>query len=110
MFSAKAVGACLLALCYSAAASPLLIEYGLAPRDGYSDSPCTNGPQTRQCWKDGFSVATDFDNKIPDTGKTRKVSNPYLLPFQCSMLADPYCSMCSTLLRTLLPLTGSHAR
>lgn len=35
-----------------------------------ADSACTNGPLTRSCWSNGYSVATDFDSKWPDTGKT----------------------------------------
>lgn len=35
-----------------------------------ADSACTNGPNTRSCWKNGYSVATDFDQKFPTTGKT----------------------------------------
>nr|AUW14931.1 laccase [Aureobasidium pullulans] len=35
-----------------------------------ADSACSNGPYTRACWKDGFSIATDFDQKFPTTGKT----------------------------------------
>ncbi|KAF1808399.1 laccase [Eremomyces bilateralis CBS 781.70] len=34
------------------------------------DSPCKNGPLTRSCWSNGFSIATDFDEKWPNTGKT----------------------------------------
>ena len=35
------------------------------------DDPCLNGPSTRQCWTNGFSIATDFDTKWPNTGVTR---------------------------------------
>ncbi|KAG9897593.1 laccase precursor, partial [Aureobasidium melanogenum] len=35
-----------------------------------ADSACSNGPYTRACWTDGFSIATDFDQKFPTTGKT----------------------------------------
>lgn len=35
-----------------------------------ADSACTNGPLTRSCWSSGFSIATDFDQKHPTTGKT----------------------------------------
>ncbi|KAF2434506.1 hypothetical protein EJ08DRAFT_581930 [Tothia fuscella] len=34
------------------------------------DKACSNGPLTRACWSDGFSIATDFDTKWPNTGKT----------------------------------------
>lgn len=36
------------------------------------DSACKNTALTRQCWDNGFSIATDFDTKWPDTGVTRK--------------------------------------
>jgi len=35
-----------------------------------ADAACTNSPFTRSCWSDGFSIATDFDQKHPVTGKT----------------------------------------
>jgi hypothetical protein len=35
-----------------------------------ADPSCTNGPFTRQCWGNGFSIATDYDAKWPVTGKT----------------------------------------
>lgn len=35
-----------------------------------ADSACTHGPSTRACWSDGYSAATDFDEKWPSTGKT----------------------------------------
>lgn len=34
-------------------------------------SQCTNGPYTRSCWSNGYSVADDFDKKWPTTGVTR---------------------------------------
>ena len=34
------------------------------------DPVCTNSPDSRDCWLDGFSVATDFDKKWPTTDKT----------------------------------------
>ncbi|KAF7186453.1 Laccase-3 [Pseudocercospora fuligena] len=47
----------------------------LEPRQASSttrvaDAACTNGPNTRACWKAGFSIATDFDKKLPPEGKT----------------------------------------
>ncbi|KAL1646837.1 laccase, multicopper oxidase, benzenediol:oxygen oxidorectuctase [Diplodia intermedia] len=36
------------------------------------DAACTNSPSTRGCWKNGLSIAADFDNKYPTTGKTVK--------------------------------------
>ncbi|KAK3669926.1 laccase, multicopper oxidase, benzenediol:oxygen oxidorectuctase [Recurvomyces mirabilis] len=35
-----------------------------------ADAQCTNGPTSRACWKNGYSIATDFDQKFPTTGKT----------------------------------------
>ncbi|TGO84187.1 hypothetical protein BPOR_0537g00020 [Botrytis porri] len=37
-----------------------------------ADPACTNSPFTRACWGNGFSIATDFDTKNPNTGVTRK--------------------------------------
>jgi len=37
-----------------------------------ADSQCTNGPATRQCWGNGFSVNTNYDNTWPDTKKVVK--------------------------------------
>lgn len=39
-----------------------------------ADSACTNGPTSRSCWTNGYSVATDFDQKHPTTGVTRYYS------------------------------------
>lgn len=38
------------------------------------DGQCTNGPLTRNCWSNGFSISTDFDAKAPPAGKTVTVS------------------------------------
>lgn len=35
-----------------------------------ADPACSNGPLTRACWSDGYSIATDFDQKFPTTGNT----------------------------------------
>lgn len=35
-----------------------------------ADSACTNGPYTRACWTDGFSIATNYDTTWPVTGRT----------------------------------------
>lgn len=39
-------------------------------RNPQADSDCTNGALTRACWSDGYSIATDFDQKHPTTGVT----------------------------------------
>lgn len=41
-----------------------------------ADSSCSNGPLTRSCWSNGYSIATDFDQKWPTTGVTRYVGPP----------------------------------
>lgn len=38
------------------------------------DGACTNGPRTRSCWTNGYSIATDFDAKSPPDGTTVTVS------------------------------------
>ncbi|GME22696.1 Multicopper oxidase type 1 [Neofusicoccum parvum] len=35
-----------------------------------ADSACTNGPKSRNCWSNGYSIVTDFDAKWPTTGRT----------------------------------------
>ena len=67
MYSLQTIGAGLLALASTslAAAVPDIVQ---------RDSSCTNGPTTRSCWSNGFSVSTNSDNKFPDTGKTVTVS------------------------------------
>lgn len=35
-----------------------------------ADASCTNGPLTRACWGNGYSISTDFDEKWPTTGNT----------------------------------------
>jgi len=39
--------------------------------DPETDPSCTNSPTTRNCWSNGYSVDTDFDQKWPTTGVTR---------------------------------------
>lgn len=34
------------------------------------DGACTNTARTRQCWSNGYSIATDFDAKAPPAGTT----------------------------------------
>lgn len=36
-----------------------------------ADGSCKNGQFTRSCWGNGYSIATDFDEKWPTTGVTR---------------------------------------
>ncbi|KAL9097158.1 MAG: hypothetical protein Q9165_000585 [Trypethelium subeluteriae] len=35
-----------------------------------ADGSCSNGALTRSCWGNGYSIATDFDQKHPTTGNT----------------------------------------
>jgi len=55
-----------LAAVVTAAAVPVEYPESLSERD----TQCENGPNTRACWVDGYSIATDFDKKHPTTGKT----------------------------------------
>lgn len=48
-------------------AEPLESSHDLAERQ---DGACTNGPRTRNCWSNGYSIATDFDAKSPPDGVT----------------------------------------
>lgn len=46
-------------------------ESSSSTRTTSADPVCTNSPSTRNCWSNGYSVATDFDQKWPETGQTR---------------------------------------
>lgn len=50
--------------------SPVLVERQATTSSPVPDAACTNGPRTRNCWSNGFSIATDFDAKAPPAGKT----------------------------------------
>ncbi|KAF2746542.1 multicopper oxidase [Sporormia fimetaria CBS 119925] len=52
------------------AGSPVVVERQATTSSPVPDSACTNGPRTRNCWSNGFSIATDFDAKSPPAGKT----------------------------------------
>ncbi|KAF2230951.1 multicopper oxidase [Viridothelium virens] len=54
----------------SSSASPTTPASGSSTTSKAPDSACTNSPLTRSCWGNGFSIATDFDKKWPNTGKT----------------------------------------
>lgn len=68
--------ASLLAFGYVAAAAVLPSEQinnqlaTIEQRNPQADSACRNGPSTRACWTNGYSIATDFDLKHPTTGVT----------------------------------------
>jgi len=55
----------------SAAPNPHAVEPRQATSTRVADSACTNGPFSRACWQAGYSIATDFDNKIPPNGRER---------------------------------------
>lgn len=69
-------------------ASALPNAFALEPRQAtntrVADSQCTNGPNTRSCWKSGWSIVTDFDAKVPPNGITRRynleITNTTLAP------------------------------
>jgi hypothetical protein len=65
MFSLPALSASLLAL-----SSTVLGASIPAKRD----STCNNGPDSRNCWQNGYSVSTNSYDKFPDTGNTKTVS------------------------------------
>jgi hypothetical protein len=67
MLSLPALGASLLAFSASTLAASI-------PDVSKRDSVCTNGPSSRNCWQNGFSVDTNSYDKFPDTGVTRTVS------------------------------------
>ncbi|KAF2869685.1 Cupredoxin [Massariosphaeria phaeospora] len=50
--------------------SRVIVERQATTSTQVPDSQCTNGPRTRNCWSQGFSIATDFDAKAPPAGKT----------------------------------------
>jgi hypothetical protein len=50
--------------------SPVIAERQATTTSAVPDPACTNGPRTRNCWSNGFSIATDFDAKAPPAGKT----------------------------------------
>ncbi|KAF2189541.1 multicopper oxidase [Zopfia rhizophila CBS 207.26] len=50
--------------------APALVERQAPTTTKVPDGACTNGPQTRNCWSNGFSISTDFDDKAPPAGTT----------------------------------------
>lgn len=62
----------------------------LVPKQASSASPvpdgaCTNSPQTRHCWSNGYSISTDFDAKSPPDGVTVTVGQHFTIS-GCTML------------------------
>lgn len=53
----------------SALPNPFAVEPRQATSTRVADAACTNGPNTRSCWRTGYSIVTDFDNKLPNWGK-----------------------------------------
>jgi hypothetical protein len=68
------LGALALASAIPHDATPVLERQAASTTTLVPDSTCTNGPLTRACWSDGFSIKTDFDAKAPPAGKTVTVS------------------------------------
>lgn len=62
MYSFSSLAASLLALASFTSAGAVV------PRQ----TGCTNGPQSRQCWGNGFDINTEFAEKWPSTGKVVK--------------------------------------
>ena len=58
------------------------------------EGSCRNGPEMRSCWSNGYNIATDFDQKWPNTGITRSydwtVTNTTCNP---SGESERYCSL-----------------
>jgi Multicopper oxidase len=54
------------------------VDNDIVPRQAAStstappDAQCTNGPTSRQCWGNGYSIATNYDAVWPNTGKVVK--------------------------------------
>lgn len=63
----------------SAAPNPFALESRQT-----ADSACRNGPFSRACWQSGYSIATDFDNKVPPNGRERvydlEITNTTMAP------------------------------
>lgn len=64
----QVAGLCLTA--WSTLASAATLPAELVEQRQTADGSCTHGPYTRACWKNGYSIATDFDEKFPTTGNT----------------------------------------
>ncbi|KAF2032587.1 hypothetical protein EK21DRAFT_60852 [Setomelanomma holmii] len=50
--------------------TPVLANRQATSASPVPDGACTNGPRTRSCWSDGYSINTDFDAKAPPGGTT----------------------------------------
>lgn len=50
--------------------TPVLVERQASSASPVPDGQCTNGPRTRACWSNGYSINTDFDDKSPPDGTT----------------------------------------
>jgi len=46
----------------------VLVDRQASSASPIPDGACTNGPRTRSCWSNGFSISTDFDAKAPPDG------------------------------------------
>jgi hypothetical protein len=52
----------------------VLVDRQASSASPVPDGACTNSPNTRQCWSNGYSISTDFDAKSPPDGTTVTVS------------------------------------
>ncbi|CAO2650779.1 Nn.00g020710.m01.CDS01 [Neocucurbitaria sp. VM-36] len=50
--------------------SRVLVDRQATSASPVPDGQCTNSPRTRNCWSNGYSIATDFDAKSPPDGVT----------------------------------------
>lgn len=57
--------------------SRVLVERQATSSTPVPDGQCTNGPRTRNCWSNGYSISTDFDAKSPPDGTTVVVCQTY---------------------------------
>ncbi|KAH8727668.1 laccase-1 precursor [Phaeosphaeriaceae sp. PMI808] len=65
-----AFGSIVLALPRADPPTPVLVNRQASSASPVPDGECTNGPRTRACWSNGYSIATDFDAKSPPDGTT----------------------------------------
>lgn len=42
------------------------------PPKHYRSTDCVNSANNRKCWGNGFDIATNYYDKVPDTGVTRE--------------------------------------
>jgi FtsP/CotA-like multicopper oxidase with cupredoxin domain len=65
-----ALGSLALALPRAEPPTRVLVDRQATSASPVPDGECTNGPRSRGCWGNGFSISTDFDAKSPPDGTT----------------------------------------